>query len=731
MSTVHLICDGGAMSRGSVVFVHGLAGDSFTTWGGSGADSSFWPRWIGEEMGDVAVYSLAYDAAVSNWSGHAMPLPDRATNMIATLAGAGMDDGRSIVFVCHSLGGLVVKQALRVSSDGAASANGWLFRQARGVAFLATPNSGSDAASLANLFGILARPSSATRELKDNDAHLRDLSQWYRGNAEDSGIRTIVFREGRQTKGILVVDEASADPGVHDVRPIPIDADHIGICKPTSRTDTVHAQVRRFIAENLERVPSLAQRGGPAAPAYHVFISHSRAQRDWVEALGRNLLSAGKSVFLDVWRLVPGRDWVQGLRDGLASCRAAILVVSPEALDSGWVREEYEVLRRRRSQDPGFAIIPVVLTDVPADSPFAGDIQWVDFRTVEEQKVAFARLLAGLEGREPGLSPTYHGPWEPLPGSQARSIGETQQEAIKNVMNRLFNTQAVAIQAQEGSGFGPIAREIARLARERFGEAAVFQLAPSYVTAEEGTGPFFGNLAEQIGPPNAAASHRDFHCGLEDRLRGGQHLMLVMTSIEHSPPVALEAFCGVLRALGDMYQNFRMVFCGGERLSEMRSAKGVLSYLSHAQLVPWPDPGEAEIRAECEAIGAHALPDGIISEIGRLAGGHVGLIRELAAVAAERGADAKTLAATLEASPAIWTTVWALIEQHNARLPILRLVESEDVAPAPAYVGDAVVRRLYWANLLARRLHDGRYRLMWRSPAIQEAVRRVIADNGQ
>ena len=115
------------------------------------------------------------------------------------------------------------------------------------------------------------------------------------------------------------------------IEPIPLDTDHIGVCKPASRLETVHILVRRFVDENLSRSAGLAGETASLRDQYDVFVSHSSAQKDWVEALARNLQAANKSVFLDLWRLVPGREWKEGLRAGLAACRAAILVVSPEA----------------------------------------------------------------------------------------------------------------------------------------------------------------------------------------------------------------------------------------------------------------------------------------------------------------------------------------------------------------------------------------------------------------
>ena len=81
--------------------------------------------------------------------------------------------------------------------------------------------------------------------------------------------------------------------------------------------------------------------GSTAQTTYDVFISHKSEYKRWVEVLAQNLHKCGYNVFLDVWELVPGRSLVDGLYQGLQRSRAGVLVVTPEAWESGWVREEY------------------------------------------------------------------------------------------------------------------------------------------------------------------------------------------------------------------------------------------------------------------------------------------------------------------------------------------------------------------------------------------------------
>jgi protein SERAC1 len=112
----------GADRLGDVVCVHGLHGDWQRTWTTSDKrwdlpwspkkDSAFWPGWLVEDSPQLAVWSVGYDAAASEWWGDAMPLKDWAANLrdALVLHEFGM---RPLVFVAHSLGGLIVKRLLR------------------------------------------------------------------------------------------------------------------------------------------------------------------------------------------------------------------------------------------------------------------------------------------------------------------------------------------------------------------------------------------------------------------------------------------------------------------------------------------------------------------------------------------------------------------------------------------------------------------------------------------
>jgi hypothetical protein len=236
-----------------VVFVHGLDGHARKSWS-SGRKDSFWPEWLALDVGGLAVWSMGYDAASSRWLGQAMPIQDRAINLLAQLQNNGIGQ-RPLCFITHSMGGLVVKEMLLHAAEGRAGYREFA-STTRGVVFLATPHTGSDLANVVRALGVVYRGTPAVEGLRRSCAHLRQLNDRYRDWVADpiTDISHQVFSETQPTKGIHVVDAESANPGLAGVRAIPVEANHIDICKPTDRKSVVYGQVLRFVSSLREEV---------------------------------------------------------------------------------------------------------------------------------------------------------------------------------------------------------------------------------------------------------------------------------------------------------------------------------------------------------------------------------------------------------------------------------------------------------------------------------------------
>ncbi len=232
-----------------LLFVHGLDGDGRSTWQTNNKPDSFWPDWLGNDFPKIGVWSLDYDVSSTAWKGHTMPLYDRARDCLDRFDLAEIGH-RPIGFVCHSLGGLLVKQILRLANESKNASWRGIAQQTRFIVFLSTPHSGADMANWINHLSTLLRSSVSIKELEAHNPELLQLNTWYRDHAGD--IKTSVYCEKRPTHGILVVNESSADPGIPGVTPIPQDADHITICKPANKNASVYLRVKRLIQSTLE-----------------------------------------------------------------------------------------------------------------------------------------------------------------------------------------------------------------------------------------------------------------------------------------------------------------------------------------------------------------------------------------------------------------------------------------------------------------------------------------------
>lgn len=261
MSHLHAIsgCDDAAR-RADVVFVHGLGGDAFGTWRHGKDESTSWPHWLGREFPEVGVWSLGYAASPTKWTrfftrardaGYSMALPERALEALDLMVQKGLGQ-RPLLFVCHSLGGLLVKHIVRKADDQAAGSRmHQVAVNTRAILFLATPHGGAALASLIDAFQGVFGATVSIEDLRAHDAHLIDLYDWYRHNAGSLDIKTKTYYERRAVSGVLtIVNPISAQCGVGDDA-VALDEDHLSIAKPRDSDAHVCGAVRTLLREHV------------------------------------------------------------------------------------------------------------------------------------------------------------------------------------------------------------------------------------------------------------------------------------------------------------------------------------------------------------------------------------------------------------------------------------------------------------------------------------------------
>lgn len=248
--------------KADVVFVHGLGGDAYTTWCSGKEHSTSWPHWLGEEFPNIGVWSLDYASSPTKLmgllglvgigtknSGFSMSLPDRAQQVLDLLLQYGFGQ-RPIMFICHSLGGLLVKMLLRKANDSMNPCMQAVVHNTRAVLFLATPHAGAELATLANNFRLIFGLTVSIEDLRAHDPHLRDLFDWYRNHAPRLGINTSTYYELRKYRGFVIVNPTSSHPGV-GADPVGLDKHHISISKPCNKSDQVYGATRNLLHKNV------------------------------------------------------------------------------------------------------------------------------------------------------------------------------------------------------------------------------------------------------------------------------------------------------------------------------------------------------------------------------------------------------------------------------------------------------------------------------------------------
>lgn len=265
----------------NVVFVHGLSGDQSDTWR-CGTTDELWPSWLNEEFPRLAVYSFGYAASV--FAKNEQDLFERANSALDLFASKGLGQ-RPLILVGHSLGGLLIKLILRKSREASDEGLMAIANSTKLVVFIATPHTGASLASIGK-FVLPQFISDKVEILANNTGILEDLKQSYRDFVDNSpDLRTIVYYEKLKTKGQLIVDRDSSDPGVGKVAPVAVDKNHITICKPDSRDDQVYLGLVRHVRAMLTKVAATSDNLGDEFPNIDFSIRSSRDRRELLEKM--------------------------------------------------------------------------------------------------------------------------------------------------------------------------------------------------------------------------------------------------------------------------------------------------------------------------------------------------------------------------------------------------------------------------------------------------------------
>ncbi|RPB25563.1 hypothetical protein L211DRAFT_847916 [Terfezia boudieri ATCC MYA-4762] len=242
-----------------IVAVHGLNGDAYRTWTWKatkkGEKDVLWLRdLLPNEIQDARIFTYGYDSMPAQVAGRASTkfIHQHAESFLQDLHAHRKGDEvyRPIIFIAHSLGGILVKQALINSSDCHVGHNEHLrsiLNSTYGIMFMGTPHNGSGLANWGKFaesvishvfpkFFVDTNPH-LINTLGKNSEVLQNITQQFMSIQHQNPFQIFYFWEELKTKlpngrMELVVEYSSAVlQGTANVQSYGIHGDHTSICR--------------------------------------------------------------------------------------------------------------------------------------------------------------------------------------------------------------------------------------------------------------------------------------------------------------------------------------------------------------------------------------------------------------------------------------------------------------------------------------------------------------------
>ncbi|KAL8724942.1 MAG: hypothetical protein Q9181_006602, partial [Wetmoreana brouardii] len=238
----------------------------------SSQNSVFWPKdLLAEDIPEVRILSYGYEAEIVRAFAPVgtANIFQHAQNLLAEIQRVRSEDlQRPIIFVCHSLGGVIVKEALRLSWSARYQRHlQALYETTQSVIFLGTPHRGSTWAPWGALMGNLAKlalrsPNTALlRALEVDSMALQTIAEEFSKMIRED-IAVYSFREERPMTGLYglndkIVDDFSSIIGDAAEGKEGIDANHVDMCRFASKDDAgyrkVSGEIRQFVNSACRR----------------------------------------------------------------------------------------------------------------------------------------------------------------------------------------------------------------------------------------------------------------------------------------------------------------------------------------------------------------------------------------------------------------------------------------------------------------------------------------------
>jgi len=129
-------------------------------------------------------------------------------------------------------------------------------------------------------------------------------------------------------------------------------------------------------------------------PAARVFVSHSFQDNDVAERISTALKAADFNVWFDAWELQAGDSIATRIREGLRASDFLVVLLSPDSVNSRWVRDEMSLALSSELRQRAITLFPVMLRDCDVPETLR-DLTAIDLR--DNRPGGVERLVEALQ----------------------------------------------------------------------------------------------------------------------------------------------------------------------------------------------------------------------------------------------------------------------------------------------------------------------------------------------
>lgn len=299
-----------------IVFIHGLGGTSRRTWSKNEDPELFWPLKFLPLEPDVRlarILTFGYDANFRTAGNVSTSVLDFAKDLLFDLKYA-KDEQKGdlnignvpLVFVVHSMGGLIIKEAYMQGQNDPKYES--IIKAISAITFLATPHRGTN---LAELLDRILRSTFVTNskqyisELAKNSFTLQKLNEQFRHIAPRLDIVSFYETQstsiGLKSARVMILEKDSSVLGYPGETSKALNADHHNVCKYDSPRDPNYITMRNTLKSLVSNIISTSRSNKPP-------LSNRRESQDLKSLLAITELPDIDFIFF--------RDqWAQGTND--------------------------------------------------------------------------------------------------------------------------------------------------------------------------------------------------------------------------------------------------------------------------------------------------------------------------------------------------------------------------------------------------------------------------------